>query len=121
ERALTAVREQFRTVPEAAEGIVIAADPPTIPRPLEYVLRSQWVKARYTVAPDWDAALERALALPPRETPLVLVDWSPRGTRPGDFRVRDLAVRQLKLSPVYADRVVQGYVAVRRSRGELPP
>ncbi|MEX0716871.1 MAG: hypothetical protein WD066_09800 [Planctomycetaceae bacterium] len=116
ERALSAVRDKFRAVPEASECIVIVADPRTIPPPLEYVLRSQWVRARFTIAPDWDAALDRALVAPRGDSPLVLVDWNPRGTRPGDFRVRGLDVRQLKSSPIYAGRVVQGYVATRRSR-----
>lgn len=116
ERAIAAIRDQFHEVPDAAEVVLISVGPRPVPLPLEYVLRSQWVDAGYSVAANWDAALAWALDARPADLPVVIVDWNPRATRQGDFRYRGVEVRQLKSAPIYAERVVHGYVATRRQR-----
>ncbi|MEX1097676.1 MAG: hypothetical protein WED34_16640 [Planctomycetales bacterium] len=122
ERALSAVRDTFRDIPEAARCTVITASPDRLPLPLEYVLRSQWVRAEFSVAPNWDVALQQALAGgPPPGPPLIFVDWNPRGVRPSDFRVPGLEVKQLKSARVFAGGVVQGYVGAPHPRGEPAP
>jgi hypothetical protein len=123
DRALLAIREEFAPIRGVSECMVITSLTASLPLRLEYVLRSQWPDARFSVVPDWDAALQRVRSNQSTAAqPLILVDWNPQGTRPSDFRIPGLEVRQLKAGPVFEDRLVQCYVATPTPlRAETPP